>query len=51
MYIGASAKYIYQKIDTLFLSSGAIDVGVLKGMYMYSPFDAPIRNFMWACRC
>ncbi len=45
MYIGASAKYIYQKIDTLFLSSGAIDVGLLKGMYMYSPFDAPIRNF------
>ncbi len=43
--VGGSIKYIYQKIDTLFVSSGAIDVGVLKGLYMYSPFDAPIRNF------
>ncbi len=45
MYIGASMKYIYQKIDTLDLHSFAVDVGVLKGMYLYTPFDAPIRNF------
>ncbi len=44
-YLGGSFKYIYQKIDTLFLSSFAIDLGVLKGMYIYSPFDSPIRNF------
>ncbi len=45
IYLGASLKYIYQKIDTLFLSSVAMDFGILKGLYMYSPFDAPIRNF------
>lgn len=46
MEVGGSLKYIYQKIDTLSLHSVAIDLGVLKRMYMYSPFDAPIRNFM-----
>ncbi|MCP4129625.1 MAG: UPF0164 family protein [bacterium] len=45
MYVGGSIKYIYQKIDTLVTHSVAVDLGVLKGMYMYSPFDAPIRNF------
>jgi long-subunit fatty acid transport protein len=45
VYVGGSVKYIYQKIDTLFLSSVAADIGVLKGLYMYSPFDSPIRNF------
>jgi len=44
-YLGGSFKYIYQKIDTLFLSSVATDIGILKGMYLYSPFDSPIRNF------
>jgi len=44
-YLGGSLKYIYQKIDTLFLSSFAVDAGILKGMYLYSPFDSPIRNF------
>jgi hypothetical protein len=44
MYVGASMKYVYQKIDTLFINSVAFDLGVTKGMYMYSPFDAPIRN-------
>ncbi len=44
-YFGGTFKYIYQKIDTLFLSSFAVDLGVLKGMYIYSPFDSPIRNF------
>ena len=44
-YVGGSVKYIYQKIDTLFLSSAAFDIGILKGMYLYSPFDTPIRNF------
>ena len=42
---GLGAKYIYQKIDTLTLHSAAMDVGVLKRLYMYSPFDAPTRNF------
>ena len=45
VYLGGSIKYIYQKIDTLFLSSFAFDIGVLKGMYLYSPFDSPVRNF------
>ncbi len=45
MYVGGSIKYIYQKIDTLFVNSVAVDAGVLKGMYMYSPFDAPVQNF------
>ncbi len=44
-YVGGSVKYIYQKIDTLFLSSFAMDIGILKGMYLYSPFDSPSRNF------
>ncbi len=45
VYLGGSFKYIYQKIDTLFVNSFAIDVGILKGMYLYSPFDSPVRNF------
>jgi len=45
LYVGGSLKYIYQKIDTLFVSSVAMDLGVLKGLYIYSPFDSPIRNF------
>ncbi len=43
--VGGSFKYIYQQIDTLFLHSVAVDVGILKGMYMFTPFDSPIRNF------
>ncbi len=46
MEVGASIKYIHQKIDTLTLHSAAVDIGVLKRLYMYSPFDAPIRNFV-----
>ena len=45
MYVGGGMKYIYQKIDTLFINSFAVDMGVLKGLYMYSPFDTPLRNF------
>ncbi len=45
MEIGGSLKYIYQKIDTLSVHSAAMDIGILKRLYMYSPFDAPIRNF------
>ncbi len=45
LYVGGSLKYIYQKIDTLFVSSFAMDLGVLKGLYLYSPFDSPTRNF------
>jgi len=45
MYVGGSIKYIYQRADTLITNAAAIDIGILKGFYMYSPFDAPIRNF------
>lgn len=45
MYVGGTVKYVYQKIDTLFVNSFAFDIGVLKGMYLISPFDAPVRNF------
>ena len=44
-YLGGSVKYIYQKMDTLFLSSFAADVGILKGLYLYSPFPSPAQNF------
>ena len=44
-YLGGSVKYIYQKMDTLFLSSYAMDIGILKGMYLYSPYDSPAKNF------
>ncbi|RPI97888.1 MAG: PorV/PorQ family protein, partial [Spirochaetales bacterium] len=46
MEVGGSLKYIHQKIDTLTLHSAAVDFGMLKRLYMYSPFDAPIRNFV-----
>lgn len=45
MEVGGSFKYIYQQIDTLQLHSVAFDSGILKRITMYSPFDAPIRNF------
>ena len=45
MEVGAGVKYIYQKIDTLVIHSAAVDIGILKRMYMYSPFNAPTRNF------
>lgn len=45
MEIGGSLKYIYQRIDTLVLHSVAFDFGILKRLYMYSPFEAPVRNF------
>ncbi|MGB4269280.1 MAG: PorV/PorQ family protein [Spirochaetota bacterium] len=44
MEVGGSIKYIYQQIDTLQLQSFAFDIGILKRITMYSPFDAPIRN-------
>ena len=45
LYIGGSLKLIYQKIDTLSVTSEAVDLGIMKQMYMYTPFAAPIRNF------
>lgn len=45
MEVGGSFKYIYQRIDTLQLHSFAFDTGVMKRLYMFSPFDAPVRNF------
>lgn len=45
MEIGGSLKYIYQRVDTLVLHSVAFDFGVLKRLYLYSPFEAPVRNF------
>ncbi|OHD63195.1 MAG: hypothetical protein A2176_11510 [Spirochaetes bacterium RBG_13_51_14] len=44
-YLGASAKYIYQKIDTKMVHSFAMDIGILKGFRIWSPLDAPLRNF------
>jgi hypothetical protein len=43
--VGASAKYIYQRIHTLKVHSAAADIGLLKRMYMFSPFETPLRNF------
>jgi hypothetical protein len=45
MEVGGSVKYIYQRIDTLNVNSAAIDLGIMKRLYMYSPFDAPAKNF------
>ncbi len=45
MELGASIKYIHQRIYNLRLHSAAVDLGILKRMYMFSPFNAPIRNF------
>jgi len=44
-YLGGSVKYIYQKMDTLFINSFAVDFGILKGMYLYSPYNSPAKNF------
>jgi hypothetical protein len=44
-YLGASAKYIYQRIDTKLVHAFAMDFGILKGFRMWTPFDAPLRNF------
>ena len=44
-YLGGSVKYIYQKMDTLFINSFALDIGVLRGMYLYSPYASPSKNF------
>jgi hypothetical protein len=45
IYAGASVKYIYQRIDNLFVNSAAVDIGLLRGFYLYSPFDSPAKNF------
>ena len=45
MEVGGAVKYVYQKIDTLNLHSVAMDAGISKRLYMYSPFSAPTRNF------
>ena len=45
-YAGASMKYIYQKIDTLFVSSLAADFGILKGMYLIHRLTARSEIFM-----
>ncbi|MBN1501163.1 MAG: PorV/PorQ family protein [Spirochaetes bacterium] len=44
-YTGAAIKYIYQKVDTNSYHSIALDAGVLKSFYMYTPFSSPARNF------
>lgn len=49
LYVGGAVKYIYQRIDTLNTNSAAIDIGVMKQMYLYSPFATPIRNFTLGC--
>ncbi len=45
LYVGGSAKYIYQKIDTKLVHAFAVDLGLLKGFRMWTPFEAPLRNF------
>lgn len=45
LYAGVSAKYIYQRIDTKMVHAFAMDIGILKGFRMWTPFDAPLRNF------
>ncbi len=45
MYVGGAVKYIYQRIANIYVHSVAADIGILKGMYLYSPFDTPTRNF------
>jgi hypothetical protein len=42
---GGCVKYIFQKIDTKTYNAAAIDIGIQKQLYMYTPFVAPIRNF------
>lgn len=42
---GMSLKYIYQRIDTFNYNSVAADFGVLKRLYLYSPFETNTRNF------
>jgi hypothetical protein len=44
-YLGASAKYIYQRIDTKMVHAFAMDIGVMKGFRIWTPFEAPLRNF------
>jgi hypothetical protein len=45
LYLGASLKYIYQKIDTKLVHAFAADIGILKGFGIWAPFEAPLRNF------
>lgn len=42
---GINSKFIYEKIDTETYMGGAVDLGLLKGFRMPTPFDAPARNF------
>lgn len=43
--LGGSLKYVFQKIDTMTVHSAAVDIGIQKQFYMYTPFAAPVRNF------
>ncbi|MBN2160262.1 MAG: PorV/PorQ family protein [Spirochaetes bacterium] len=45
LYVGVAMKYIYQRIDTKLVHAFGVDIGLLKGLRMWTPFDAPIRNF------
>lgn len=45
MYVGATTKYVYQRVHDVMYHSIALDLGVMKSFYMYSPFETPIRNF------
>jgi len=45
MYVGGSVKYIYQKIDSLYINSAAVDLGIMKGLSFHTPFEAPVQNF------
>lgn len=43
-YAGVSVKYVYQKIDNLFLHAFAVDAGFLKGFQVYSPYETVPEN-------
>ncbi|MFW6365908.1 MAG: UPF0164 family protein, partial [Spirochaetota bacterium] len=43
-HVGGTIKYIYQRIDTLNVSSVALDAGVIGELKVYSPFESPARN-------
>lgn len=44
LHFGISVKYIYERIDTFNYNSAAFDIGILKELYIYSPFKTPSKN-------
>jgi hypothetical protein len=44
MYLGGSMKYIYQHIGPKTYHGFAMDIGILKGLRLFTPFEAPTQN-------